>query len=67
MPDCYKFKLRAVGYRPPYQVRDRTLVLLLTSALGKRPCNAVRDAAMVRLPAPTTTAPAPTAQRRHQS
>lgn len=49
LPDCYKIKLRTVGYRLVYQVRDETLVLL-TVAVGKRERNAVYDAAMARLP-----------------
>ena len=49
MPDCYKIKLRAVGYRLVYQVRDQALVLL-TVAVGKRERNAVYHAAMARLP-----------------
>jgi mRNA interferase RelE/StbE len=49
LPDCYKIKLRTVGYRLVYQVRDETLVLL-TVAVGKRERNAVYDAATARLP-----------------
>ena len=50
MPDCYKIKLRATGYRLVYQVRDQTLVLL-TVAVGKRERNAVYEVALARLPA----------------
>jgi mRNA interferase RelE/StbE len=49
LPDCYKIKLRTVGYRLVYQVRDETLVLL-TVAVGKRERNAVYDVATARLP-----------------
>lgn len=71
MPDCYKIKLRAVGYRLVYQVRDQTLVLL-TIAVGKRERNAVYHVAQARLPAravsaPTTATPTPTARRRRKS
>lgn len=47
MPDCYKIKLRAAGYRMVYYVRDQPPVLL-TIAVGKRERNAVYDAAMAR-------------------
>jgi mRNA interferase RelE/StbE len=50
MVDCYKIKLRTVGYRLVYQVRDESLVLL-TVAVGKRDRNAVYNVAMARLPA----------------
>ena len=60
MPDCYKIKLRATGYRLVYQVRDQALVLL-TIAVGKRERNAVYDAAMARLPA--AAPPTPPAKR----
>ena len=49
MADCYKIKLRTVGYRLVYQVRDDSLVLL-TVAVGKRDRNAVYTVAMARLP-----------------
>ncbi|MFN0162176.1 MAG: type II toxin-antitoxin system RelE family toxin [Burkholderiales bacterium] len=48
MPDCYKIKLRASGYRLVYQVRDATLVLL-TVAVGKRERNTVYAAALARI------------------
>ena len=35
MPDCYKIKLRAAGYRLVYQVDDR-IVLVTVVAVGKR-------------------------------
>lgn len=35
LPDCYKIKLRSVGYRLVYQVDDR-IVLVTVAAVGKR-------------------------------
>jgi len=35
MPDCYKIKLRAAGYRLVYQVDDK-VVLVTVIAVGKR-------------------------------
>lgn len=35
MPDCYKIKLRAVGYRLVYQVRDKRVVITVI-AVGRR-------------------------------
>ena len=35
LPDCYKIKLRAVGYRLVYQVDDK-VVLVTVIAVGKR-------------------------------
>jgi mRNA interferase RelE/StbE len=35
MPDCYKIKLRASGYRLVYQVHDKVLVVTVI-AIGKR-------------------------------
>ncbi len=35
MPDCYKIKLRSVGYRLVYQVDDK-VVLVTVIAVGKR-------------------------------
>jgi len=34
-PDCYKIKLRAIGYRLVYQVMDAEVVVLVL-AVGKR-------------------------------
>lgn len=65
MADCYKIKLRAVGYRLVYQVRDQTLVLL-TIAVGKRERNAVYDVALARLPAREATGPTPAPHRRRK-
>lgn len=39
-PDRYKIKLRSVGYRLVYEVRDAVLVVLVV-AVGKRERNAV--------------------------
>jgi mRNA interferase RelE/StbE len=39
-PDRYKIKLRSVGYRLVYEVRDSVLVVLVV-AVGKRERNAV--------------------------
>ncbi len=46
-PDRYKIKLRSVGYRLVYEVRDQE-VLVLVIAVGKRDRNAVYRAAAVR-------------------
>lgn len=46
-PDRYKIKLRAVGYRLVYEVRDNELVVLVI-AVGKRERNAVYQAAEQR-------------------
>ena len=43
-PDRYKIKLRSVGYRLVYEVRDQQL-LILVIAVGKRDRNAVYRAA----------------------
>ncbi len=46
-PDRYKIKLRSVGYRLVYEVRDQQ-VLVLVIAVGKRDRNAVYQAAAQR-------------------
>lgn len=46
-PDRYKIKLRSVGYRLVYEVRDHEL-LVLVGAVGKRERNAVYRAAAQR-------------------
>jgi len=46
-PDRYKIKLRAIGYRLVYEVRDNEL-LVLVIAVGKRERNAVYRAADLR-------------------
>ena len=43
-PDRYKIKLRSVGYRLVYEVRDQQL-LIVVIAVGKRDRNAVYRAA----------------------
>lgn len=48
MADCYKIKLRGVGYRLVYKVIDAQLVLL-TVAVGKRDKSAVYMAAQSRI------------------
>ena len=40
MPDCYKIKLRAAGYRLVYQVVDERVVVIVV-AVGKREDSAV--------------------------
>ena len=46
-PDRYKIKLRSVGYRLVYEVRDRRLIVVLV-AVGKRERNAVYKTAAKR-------------------
>lgn len=48
MPDCYKIKLRAAGYRLVYQVEDTTITVIVV-AVGKREDNAVYLAAAKRI------------------
>lgn len=48
LPDCYKIKLRASGYRLVYQVRDQTITVFVV-AVGKRERSAAYDAADKRL------------------
>ena len=45
--DRYKIKLRTVGYRLVYEVRDTELIILVV-AVGKRERNAVYRVAMKR-------------------
>ncbi|MBK1720183.1 type II toxin-antitoxin system RelE family toxin [Thiocystis violacea] len=45
--DRYKIKLRTVGYRLVYEVRDAELIILVV-AVGKRERNAVYQIAMKR-------------------
>ncbi|MBS0194320.1 MAG: type II toxin-antitoxin system RelE/ParE family toxin [Proteobacteria bacterium] len=47
MADCYKIKLRTVGYRLVYQVDDK-VVLVTVIAVGKREKQAVYKAAAQR-------------------
>lgn len=46
-PDRYKIKLRTVGYRLVYEVRDQQ-VLVIVIAVSKRDRNAVYRAAQLR-------------------
>lgn len=48
MPDCYKIKLRAAGYRLVYQVEDATITVIVV-AIGKREDSAVYLAAAKRI------------------
>ncbi|VAW44038.1 mRNA interferase RelE, partial [hydrothermal vent metagenome] len=48
MPDCYKIKLKQVGYRLVYQVKDARLVVLIL-AVGKRERNSVYKSAVERI------------------
>ncbi|KAA5557103.1 type II toxin-antitoxin system mRNA interferase toxin, RelE/StbE family, partial [Pseudomonas aeruginosa] len=48
LPDCYKIKLKASGYRLVYQVRDRVVVVYVI-AIGKREKAAVYHQANKRL------------------
>lgn len=48
LPDCYKIKLRASGYRLVYQVRDQTITVFVV-AVGKRERSAAYNAADKRL------------------
>ena len=46
-PDRYKIKLRSVGYRLVYEVRDRQLIVVVV-AVGRRERNAVYKTAAMR-------------------
>ncbi|MEQ1688026.1 MAG: type II toxin-antitoxin system RelE/ParE family toxin [Sphingopyxis sp.] len=48
MPDCYKIKLRAVGYRLVYRVFDDRIVVQVI-AIGRRDRNAAYKAAAGRV------------------
>jgi len=48
MTDCYKIKLRQVGYRLVYHVKDEKLVVLVL-AVGKRERNSVYKSAIERV------------------
>jgi mRNA interferase RelE/StbE len=45
--DRYKIKLRSIGYRLVYEVRDREVIVVVV-AVGKRERNAVYKAAVKR-------------------
>jgi mRNA interferase RelE/StbE len=48
LPDCYKIKLRAAGYRLVYRVDDGRVVVIVV-AVGKRDRNLVYRAAAGRV------------------
>jgi mRNA interferase RelE/StbE len=48
MPNCYKIKLRAAGYRLVYQVDDG-LIRIVVVAIGRRERNSVYKIAATRL------------------
>ncbi len=48
MPNCYKIKLRSVGYRLVYEVRDDEVVVSIV-AVGKRERNEVYKTAIKRI------------------
>lgn len=48
MPNCYKIKLRASGYRLVYEVLDDEVVVMVI-AVGKRDGNKIYKAALDRL------------------
>lgn len=48
MTDCYKIKLRSVGYRLVYQVIDEQLIVTVV-AIGKREKNKAYKAAIKRI------------------
>ncbi|WP_035486746.1 type II toxin-antitoxin system RelE family toxin [Paraburkholderia xenovorans] len=47
MKDCYKIKLRTVGYRLVYQVKDETVTVTVI-AVGKRDGGEIYEDAAVR-------------------
>jgi mRNA interferase RelE/StbE len=51
MTDCYKIKLRGVGYRLVYRV-DEEVVFVTVIAVGRRDRSQVYDAAKIRLDQP---------------
>jgi mRNA interferase RelE/StbE len=48
MPNCYKIKLKSLGYRLVYQVEDERLVVIVI-AVGKREGSVVYRSAAERL------------------
>ena len=48
MPDCYKIKLTALGYRLVYRVVDSTITVVVV-AVGKRERSAAYSVALLRL------------------
>ena len=47
LPDCYKIKLRSAGYRLVYQVKDKTVTILVL-AIGRRDKLAAYERAKTR-------------------
>lgn len=47
LPDCYKIKLRSIGYRLVYQVDDKVVVVTVI-AVGKRDKNMIYRAVATR-------------------
>jgi mRNA interferase RelE/StbE len=48
MPDYYKIKLRAAGYRLVYRVEDKAVIVIVV-AVGKREDSAIYLAAVKRI------------------
>lgn len=48
LPDCYKIKLKSLGYRLVYQV-DEAIVFVTVIAVGKRDRQKVYESARMRL------------------
>lgn len=48
MPDCYKIKLRAAGYRLVYRI-DETAIMVVVVAVGRRDRNLIYKTALGRL------------------
>lgn len=48
MPDCYKIKLKSLGYRLVYQIEEN-LVTVTVVAIGKREGGVVYESAQRRL------------------
>lgn len=48
LPDCYKIKLRAIGYRLVYQVDDK-IVVVTVIAVGRRDKGSIYGAARRRV------------------
>lgn len=48
MANCYKIKLKAVGYRLVYEVRDSVMIVTVV-AVGKRERNQAYNAAIKRI------------------
>lgn len=48
LPDCYKIKLRSVGYRLVYRVEDQRVTVVVV-AVGRRERNAAYETAAKRI------------------